>query len=678
MNTKQQKLRDELRLRLVKLQAESSSVQTQIARTNQLEYENVAAIYLWWRAASTVEGYLDELYEPTRVRRVFGENSGVLSFRRLLYLMYGNYGLDRDPLERKNKTLLCLHAEYEKNKNLYIKDGVAKLAGFIKSQGGIEGLINGKPSSQATKANTQATQVTSQQSQPQPLNTNQPIAFGAAMAAAFASGAATQASSSGQKVNSYVTYKPKAEINITDAMRYAALTKEAVAFYENQETKQAATINPPIATNKEGLAVAVVKRDAANYKVISASETLQGMREIMVHAYRRRLDAAPLPLRCLLEITKTQSLPSNLLKMYDKLAELSSQKREDNTKRKITRRVAYMAADNTFVLSPTYSKSGVVTTAKLKQKVFEGKVVDCFMPTRCRKQIEHRLLATSDFNLYKPSNTAVIPALNRSGLASHLMRLDNKAAEGDFFFCEFWPFEQSMGEACYQLLFADSYTKRGATKVVLPQSEFAKLAYDHINQWLMSYGDHITRPANAVLEFGYDSQGFTLGFDYVNKVFRNSIRSDFDCKLEGNTKSSATFLAKDLCLALHSMGELKIVGDVELYWTDKVVELKFETDIANYSLAIPTTNEKWRNDDAFTLFVPTFKDTAKLFASEGGEEDAVFEEALQNSNKALSDDEIEKIIGFVPDDYDEITEGLYDLDDDDDDLIDAEELRGDA
>lgn len=100
--------------KLLKLQTECAAVQTLITKTNQLEYENLAAIYLWWRAASSVQRYLEDAYKPTLVRRVFRESSDELSFRRLLYLIYGIYSLDKDNLDRKNSALLRLHAAHEK------------------------------------------------------------------------------------------------------------------------------------------------------------------------------------------------------------------------------------------------------------------------------------------------------------------------------------------------------------------------------------------------------------------------------------------------------------------------------------------------------------------------------------------------------------------------------------
>jgi len=131
-----------LNKRLHLLQCETAQVQAIVIQTNEKEYQNISAIYLWWRAATTVAGYLEEAYKATYSRRVNQDSSDGINFKRLLYLMYGSYGIDKDSLDRKNRVLNQLHKEYEKNDSLYAKDGVDKLAGYIKTQGGVNGLID--------------------------------------------------------------------------------------------------------------------------------------------------------------------------------------------------------------------------------------------------------------------------------------------------------------------------------------------------------------------------------------------------------------------------------------------------------------------------------------------------------------------------------------------------------
>ena len=667
--TQTTKIKEALAKRLLKLQADSAAVQTVIAKTNQLEYENLAAIYLWWRAALAVHGFLEEAYKPTMVRRVFGENMGELSFRRLLYLMYGIYGLDKDSLDRKNRALLGLHAEYEKNHELYAKDGVNKLAGFIKSRGGISSLIG----SSATTAAQTISSVT-------PSNANvwaggtSTHANGEGLLApsgdhSYTGGnVSNQAASFTTAAGANQTYRPQPMPKITEALRVSTLADEAKAFYAHQPSAQVVNINPPLATDKQGYAVAVVKRTANGYEVVSATEGGMGLKEVMVSAYSKRLDAVPYSVRCFLEVLKTQALPAPLLKLYDKLIDVGTEKREDNSKRKSARRIAYLAQENMLLLSPTFATSGVVTMAKLKSSPFEGNAADCFMPTRTRKLLEHRLLAANDVHMFRPQHGEHLPAFHQPGLCSHLLRLDNKANAADFMFMEFWPFEAEMGQANQQLVFVQSLaSSQRAMTMDIAQSDFKTLIYDHIRPWLLSYGEHMTRPANKVLQLGMDASGFTLQFDWVNGAFRNKVRSDFAQQLTGSASVQATFLSKDLCLALNGIADLPLTSDIHMAWSEDVLVLRYATDIADYTVAIPTTVAGRRKDTAFAVYAPTIPAQSDVepmvehFEAEDAEdaEDALLiESALGLTAGPMTDAEIEKIIGLQMDDYDDIAEGL--------------------
>lgn len=665
--TQTTKIKEALAKRLLRLQADSAAVQTVIAKTNQLEYENLAAIYLWWRAALALPGYLEEAYKPTMVRRVFGENMGELSFRRLLYLMYGIYGLDKDSLDRKNRALSGLHAEYEKNHSLYAKDGVNKLAGFIKSRGGISSLIG---SSVTTAAQTASSAT--------PSNANVSAAGGGTHANGEGlsatcddygykknSNGCNQAASFARAAGANQTYRTQPVPKITDALRVSTLADEAKAFYAQQPSSQLVNINPPLATDKQGYAVAVVKRTANGYEVISATEGGMDLKEVMVSAYSKRLDAVPYFVRCFLEVLKTQALPAPLLKLYDKLIDVGTEKRDDNSKRKSTRRVAYLAYENMLLLSPTFATSGVVSMAKLKRSPFEGSAADCFMPTRTRKLLEHRLLAANDVHMFKPQHGEHVPVFDQPNLCSHMLRLDNKANTADFMFMEFWPFEADMGSANQQLVIVQSLaSSQRAVTVDIDQSDFKTLIYDHIRPWLLSYGEHMTRPANKVLRLGMDASGFTLQFDWVNGAFRNQASSDFAQQLTGSTSVQATFLSKDLCLALNGIADLPLTSDIQMAWSEDVLVLRYATDIADYTVAIPTTVAGRRKDTAFAVCAPSilpqssFEPAVEQFEAEDAEDALLLESALGLTAGPMTDAEIEKLIGLQMDDYDDIAEGL--------------------
>jgi hypothetical protein len=389
--------------------------------------------------------------------------------------MYGVNGIDADNLGRKDRVLIKLHQEYESKPSYYSVDGVNKLAGLIKTQGGISNLIK-------EFAQTDA-----------------------------------KTSKSSTIVKAVATQAIFQAIEITDDMRLTALKAEAKEYFALHKSNQKITFNPPIVSNKEGFGIALFKRlENLDFGVFGSVIDSQTVDEIMVYLFRKQYAALPKSMRCFFEIIKTQSLPSNLVKLYDKLIEKSKLKHEDGEKRKIQRRVMYIAEKQQLVLSPVYAESGVVTVAKLKNNPFEGQVSDCFMPTRCRKVLEQRMLATHDFNMFKPNSPEIVPRFAQEGLASHVLRLDNKALESDFVFVEFWPFEQQMGLANEQLIFNENHTLNCLAKVTLPASFLKTFAVDHADPWLTSYGNHVTRPANTTVELSISENGFKLGYDYVD------------------------------------------------------------------------------------------------------------------------------------------------------------------
>jgi len=245
------------------------------------------------------------------------------------------------------------------------------------------------------------------------------------------------------------------------------------------------------------------------------------------------------------------------------------------------------------------------------------------------------------------------------------LRLDNKANAADFMFMEFWPFDAEMGNANQQLVFVQSLaSSQRAVTVDIAQSDFKTLIYDHIRPWLLSYGEHMTRPANKVLQLSMDAAGFTLQFDWVNGVFRNQARSDLAQPLLGTTPVQAAFLSKDLCLALNGIADLPLTSDIQMAWSEGVLVLRYATDIADYTVAIPATEAGRHKDTAFAVYAPSilpqssFEPTVEQFEAEDAKDALLLESALGLTAGPMTDAEIEKLIGLQMDDYDDIAEGF--------------------
>ena len=126
----------------------------------------------------------------------------------------------------------------------------------------------------------------------------------------------------------------------------------------------------------------------------------------------------------------------------------------------------------------------------------------------------------------------------------------------------------------------------------------------------------------------------------------------------------ATFLSKDLCLALNGIADLPLTSDIQMAWSEDILVLRYATDIADYTVAIPTTVAGRRKDTAFAVYAPailpqsSFEPMVEQFEAEETEDALLLESALGLIAGPMTDAEIEKLIGLHMDDYDDIAEGL--------------------
>ncbi len=109
-------------------------------------YHCLSSLYMWWREAKQYEGFLDELYDEFNIttRRKNEEN-----FVRVIRLTWridwdGSRGAS---LQKWSKALKEIHHEYETNKERYKFNSIDSLILFIRSSGGVSGLIKDKTES---------------------------------------------------------------------------------------------------------------------------------------------------------------------------------------------------------------------------------------------------------------------------------------------------------------------------------------------------------------------------------------------------------------------------------------------------------------------------------------------------------------------------------------------------
>jgi hypothetical protein len=102
----------------------------------QTLYLTLGEVYLWWREARRIEGFLDDLYSAHRLVQRGGEEN----FTRLVRLIWQMdwSGPEAPKLQNWARALRGLHHEYETNKDAYqVSDAHEKIRQFFNAKGGI-------------------------------------------------------------------------------------------------------------------------------------------------------------------------------------------------------------------------------------------------------------------------------------------------------------------------------------------------------------------------------------------------------------------------------------------------------------------------------------------------------------------------------------------------------------
>ena len=109
-------------------------------------YHCLSSLYLWWREANEVEGFLDELYEELNIETKRKNEENFVRVIRLAWRIDWD-GSRGASLQNWSKALREIHHEYETNKERYKFNAIDLLILFVRKSGGVSGLIKDKAES---------------------------------------------------------------------------------------------------------------------------------------------------------------------------------------------------------------------------------------------------------------------------------------------------------------------------------------------------------------------------------------------------------------------------------------------------------------------------------------------------------------------------------------------------
>ena len=546
-----------LNQKLTQLQNDGSVVAGLYRNANRTFYKHVVELYMWWRDAEQVPGYLDQAYSWTGKKYKTKVKHGI-NFAPLFWLAWGpDNGLTDDKANRCSRVLNKLHKLYLAEKQ-YRTDSVVKLANYIESKGGINGLVG----------------------------------YGKAVDVEDDDDEEADAA-------------PVLETRLmsTDAM-FAELFASARDFYCSVSAPSAIDLDATIPLTGDGLGLVLVRKVGSQYQLIGASRDDTMVQPVAVQTYLHDYSALPQSVRAIIETISTQCLPRNLQKFYNALQD-DAAKGAKAASAKSIRRLLYLHASGELLLSPMHAESGVVTVAKPKQQVFANVSTDTALLLRCRRAIEQRLIADSDFNFYQTANINTVPEFTIPNLASHVIRLQHRFVPHDYMYMEFWPFYTGGIAPTAQLAVSSTNNGFGTWQGRLSLAWFRKFALEFTTPWLSNHGLNITRAHQKVFHLAFGMNDLTAYFICRNGLFENELAVGFDGAATGGAVITVSVLSKDFAIAMQAVADLGVVSEVNVEVDSDVLALRFSTTAADYRLYIPTcTIDGVRSSKHFKPHVP--------------------------------------------------------------------------
>lgn len=550
---------------LLTLQESAAVVSSQIYSTNKAVYRHLVELYLWWREANGVEGYLDAAYAGTGKKYKKKIKNGI-NFAPLFWLTWGfDNGLTDDKAGRWSRVLNALHVKYE-GEEQYKTDSIPKLQNYIEQSGGVDGLVDYGSKDSGDLDEDEIDDDTD--------------------------GCGTD----------WLAADREPQMTVDEML--AKLYASANSFYSAAVSPSTVTLNATLPLTADEMSVVLVRKIGNQYQLIGASSDETFVKPVAMQTYLQDFSAIPNSLRTIVETIATQCLPKHLQSFYARLTD-TAPKDIAKTGKKSIRRLLYQHATGQFILSPIRASSGVVTLAKPKQAVLENATCDVFLSTHSRRAVERRMVSGRDINLYTPVKSDVVPAYRLSNLASHAMRVQNQFAPTDYMHLDFWPFYDNMPTPRGQLLVAKLKPNFGTWRITLTLAWFRKFALEFSSLWLQSHGTHITRQHQNVFLLAFGLADLTVHFVCHAGKFEQEQTVDFDgVKARGNVLTVCV-LSKDFAVAMQAIADLCVVTDIQIEVDEHVLALTFSTTAADYRLFIPTcTIEGTRNEMHFVQYEP--------------------------------------------------------------------------
>lgn len=547
------------------LQVSGAVVLSDVRRSHRSLHEHLSKIYLWWREARLIDGYLGAEYD--KLGRTFKKIKYGTNYRPLLFLVYGEGGgLDKNNLPIYNATLNALHTEFERRPKLYEQDAPAKLTTFISNAGGVVELAKTVPADDDDSALP---------------------AFDRKKLAALAD-----------------------DIN-------EILLKEAVLCSLGSPLPML-PIKHYFSLGYKQHSVLLVNKTDRGVGWVSTSTNSKLIQDLLVAEVRHRFDLQHPRVRPLLELLQTQSLPKHLAGLSTALVEKTTLTGYGKQKFDAERRVLYRHETGEFVLSPMNAESGVVSVVKpstqglphpLQKPMFDNCGHDLLLQPRERASIEVDMLHDFNFNLFDAGPLNSVKRYPEADTASHVLSFRHRADKSRKFHVPFWPCYESFDKPQYQLLKEPSYKSNALWKAKLSVFWFQQLSDAFLDRWLEKHATQLKRDRQSRLRLVFNEDSLCFEFVYRDGAFENFEEIPLESVASCGGSCVAQFMSKDIVPVLRSVAHMQVNSRISLKLSADVLRLRFSTidpGGSEHEILVPTIDAAGQRAKApFMLYQPT-------------------------------------------------------------------------
>jgi hypothetical protein len=561
------------------LDAQLATLQIDTANWNVLrklswdtERRIIAEVYVWWRSAVAIDGYLERCYEKNDITH--NKKKDGVNFRPLLKLVTESQ-MDSNDLFFWSQALLKIHSEVESDAQHFEASPVESIEHYIETKGGKTGL------------------------------------------AGYHKKKAPEPDEDEIELSEFKLFE------LSESEFLPVLQKEARAYYSSKP-HQAPIALPALHITDEGYSVVVVRKEGNGIVLVGTTNDPNLIDTALVKTYRNDFEALPLTLRSILEPLHILNVPRTLASSFEKYIENSDVRDtwdRNGRKEKSYRRLIYRPATSDFLLSHMSVSVGSAVIAKPKTGLIERDKGDIFLPSSTRQSVEVRLLHQGLFNLFVPSSDDQYITVPPGHVASNFVSLETKVPVDDSNGVianqikrltgnlkhpplSFIPFYELFGKPRWQVApNNDSFAPVWTAELSLDWLRDA--ATNFLDAWLKEYGNKAKREINRTLNIGLSDWQVCIGYEFdVATGYTLAQTLPLRDKASGSD-IAVQVRSTDFAFALRQIADLNVQSAIKIQATKSAVVLYFETTASQYECWIPGCEDNGERDAThFTPYHP--------------------------------------------------------------------------